>query len=393
MKRALFGAITLISVLATAFVPASAQNRGQLASAQAQATLSPHHIQPQQFYVYEGRIYADRRPVHLHGINWSGLETADRAPHGLWNGRPMADYMQQIKQAGFTAIRLPISPDVLDDRLPVADWAKDAGYGPTGMTMLTQTIDAAARAGLWVVLSFNSYSSAIKGGDTPAPYSPDGRYRVGDWLNDLQRMAEYARNRPYIAGIDLFNEPFGLSWTEWKGLAEQGGQRVIQTNPRLLVFVQGVGETRTDTGGYGAFWGSNLTEAATRPIDVNMIPYHKLVLSPHVYGPDVYMMPYFKDPSYPRNMPKIWDTHFGHMASRNAVCAGEFGGKYRRGTPDAVWQDALINYMTQRGDMATCWFYWQFNPNSGDTGGVLSEDWLSMDTRKLALLGRLKAVR
>lgn len=204
-------------------------------------------------------------------------------------------------------------------------------------------------------------------------------------------MAQFAQQRHYVVGIDLFNEPHGISWSEWKGLAERGGQQVLRYNPRLLVFVQGVAETRTDTAGYGAFWGSNFVEARRRPINNAMIPAHKLVLSPHVYGPDVYMMPYFKKAGYPLNMPAIWDAHFGHMASSNAVCAGEFGGKYRRGTKDANWQDAFVSYMNQRPGMSYCWFYWQFNPNSDDTGGVLGEDWQSLNSRKLSLLGRLKS--
>ena len=391
MKRFLSAALAVAATVVIAVGgPAIGQ---QVASVPAGGTLSPHNINPQQFYVWNGRIYADRQPVHLHGVNWSGLETVDRAPHGLWAGRPLLDFMKQVRQSGFTAIRFPISPDSLSANLPVADWAKEAGYGPSGLVMLEQTVEAARQAGLWVVLGYNSYSSKISGGDTPAPYSPDGRYRVEDWIADLRRMAQFALQRPWIAGIDLFNEPHGLSWQEWKGLAERGGNAVIRTNPRLLVFVQGVGETRTDTGGYGAFWGSNFTEAAVRPISEQAIPYHKLVLSPHVYGPDVYMMPYFKTRNFARSMPRIWDLHFGHMASRNAMCPGEFGGKYRPGTKDVQWQDAFINYMTQRGGMATCWFYWQFNPNSEDTGGILTEDWQSVDRRKLALLGRLKRIR
>ena len=79
------------------------------------------------------------------------------------------------------------------------------------------------------------------------------------------------------------------------------------------------------------------------------------------------------------------------MASSNAVCAGEFGGKYRRGSKDANWQDAFVSYMNQRRGMSYRWFYWQFNPNSGDTGGVLGEDWQSLNSRKLSLLGRLES--
>lgn len=353
-------------------------------------TLTPKQIQPQEFYVYKSHIYADRRLVHFYGLNWSGLETKDRAPHGLWEGRTLEHYMKQIRDAGFTAIRLPISPDVLDDRQMIADWARDAGYGPTGLEMLRQTVVAAARADLWVVLSFNSYDSGIKGGDTPMPYHPKGKYKVADWIRDLKRMAHFAVDHPHIAGIDIFNEPYGLSWKQWRKLSAQAGEAILAVNRRVLIFVEGVGEKGTDTGGYGAFWGSNLTEAYQRPIDAERLPRHKLVYSPHVYGPDVYVMPYFKTADYPRNLERIWDTHFGHLASEYALCPGEFGGKYARGSKDATWQDAFISYMTRRGGMATCWFYWQFNPNSTDTGGVLADDWETLDQRKLALLRRLK---
>jgi endoglucanase len=34
-------------------------------------------------------------------------------------------------------------------------------------------------------------------------------------------------------------------------------------------------------------------------------------------------------------------------------------------------------------------FYWAVNPNSGDTGGVLLDDWLTWNNDKLLLLQRL----
>jgi aryl-phospho-beta-D-glucosidase BglC (GH1 family) len=170
----------------------------------------------------------------------------------------LQDYFAQIKQACFKTIRLTISPDVLDNRKQVVDLAQEAGYGPTEMKTLTQTVDAAERAGLWVVLDCNGHGSKVSGGNAPAPYDQDGRYKVKDWLNDLARMALFAQQRHYGARIDLFNEPQGISWSERKGLAERGGQQVLRYKPSLLVFVQGVTETRTDSAGYGAFWAGKL---------------------------------------------------------------------------------------------------------------------------------------
>ena len=34
-------------------------------------------------------------------------------------------------------------------------------------------------------------------------------------------------------------------------------------------------------------------------------------------------------------------------------------------------------------------FYWSWNPNSGDTGGILKDDWLSVNTEKYQNLKRL----
>lgn len=350
----------------------------------------PEALAPvERFHVRGGRVWADDVPIALHGLNWAGLDTADRAPHGLWTGRGLATFLDEMRSLGFTAIRLSMTPEVVRPGRPVADWASDRGYGPTGDAMLRQTLAAALDAGLWVVLGFNGYDSVLEGGDVPRPYAADGSYTVEDWIADLGAMAGLARDWPHVVGIDLFNEPYGLSWSEWRDLAGRAGAHVLARNPRLVVLVQGVGEESTDTGGYGAFWGSNLTEAARRPIDRGLIPDEKLVYSPHVYGPDVYRMPYFDDPDFPRNMPAIWDTHFGHLAGPNAVCPGEFGGHYRPGTDDARWQDAFIGYMKERG-MTDCWFYWQLAPTSDDTGGILEEDWTTPDERKLALLARLK---
>lgn len=39
----------------------------------------------------------------------------------------------------------------------------------------------------------------------------------------------------------------------------------------------------------------------------------KLVYSPHVYGPDVFMQNYFTVHDFPGNMPKIWTEQWGHI--------------------------------------------------------------------------------
>lgn len=39
------------------------------------------------------------------------------------------------------------------------------------------------------------------------------------------------------------------------------------------------------------------------------------------------------------------------------------------------------------------WFYWALNPDSGDTGGILLDDWKTVHEGKMALLQRLMGRR
>jgi endoglucanase len=114
---------------------------------------------------------------------------------------------------------------------------------------------------------------------------------------------------------------------------------------------------------------------------------YKLVYSPHVYGPAVYNQPYFSAGNFPNNMPAIWDAHWGFVAGQtgNAVVIGEWGGTTSGN--NGVWLNALASYLQSKG--MTDQFWWCLNPNSGDTGGLLLDDWTSPDTAKLNLLASL----
>lgn len=114
---------------------------------------------------------------------------------------------------------------------------------------------------------------------------------------------------------------------------------------------------------------------------------YKLVYSPHVYGPAVYNQPYFSAGNFPNNMPAIWDAHWGFVAGQtgNAVVIGEWGGTTSGN--NGVWLSALASYLQSKG--MTDQFWWCLNPNSGDTGGLLLDDWTSPDTAKLNLLASL----
>lgn len=320
----------------------------------------------------------DGRIANMYGINWFGMETRDRAPHGLWTGRTPDDFLNQVVGFGFTTIRFPVSPEVINPGYRVSNWAKP--YGSDGREVLEYMLAAAERAGLAVLIDIHNFNSKDN-----LPGQPYGRgYTIDDWIRDLTTLAELGNVYPSLMGLDLFNEPYNLTWTEWEALASQAGQAVLAANPRLLIFVEGVGN-ESDNGGYAAFWGENMVEATG---SIPGIPADKLVQAAHVYGPSVYVQDYFNDPTFPDNMPGIWDIHFGHLAlSGFAYAPTEFGGEYEG--EDKIWQDAFVDYLIARH--AAGFYYWALNPNSGDTGGILQDDWITPVQPKIDLLHRLMA--
>jgi endoglucanase len=85
-------------------------------------------------------------------------------------------------------------------------------------------------------------------------------------------------------------------------------------------------------------------------------------------------------------MPAIWEDHFGFVQSTgSAFVIGEWGGPFSG--KDQVWMSALSAYLKSKD--ATDQFFWCLNPNSGDTGGLLADDWATPQTGKLNLLADL----
>ena len=136
----------------------------------------------------------------------------------------------------------------------------------------------------------------------------------------------------------------------------------------------------------------NLQGAASFPVRRSIaLPdgASKVVYSPHTYGPATHDQPHFHDASFPANQPAIWDLQWGHLV-RNGVApvlVGEFGGRYKGA--DKTLQDELVRYLEERQIGS---FYWSLNPDSADTGGLLTE-WptMSPETAKLAMLARVTA--
>ncbi|MFI5912740.1 glycoside hydrolase family 5 protein [Dactylosporangium sp. NPDC051541] len=345
----------------------------------------------------EGSKIVDARgeTVTFTGVNWFGLETNTFAPHGLWS-RKLDDMLDQMVGQGFNSMRLPFSNELFDaaSKPNGVDYALNPQLkGLTGAQIMDRVVEGATKRGMMVILDRHRPTSQ---GQSNLWYTD--KVSEDRWIADWVDLAKHYKDNPLVVGADLHNEPHGeATWgdgnakTDWQAAAQRAGDAVLKANPNWLIIVEGIESYKGD----GYWWGGNLQGAKDHP--VRLSDQSKLVYSAHDYSPKVWSQQWFTDPAFPANMPALWDKQFGYLVKNGTapVLMGEFGGrsvaeKDAQGNKDleGIWQRNLVAYLKDNGLSYT---YWAWNPNSGDTGGVLKDDWTTVDADKAALLKTYQA--
>ncbi len=450
-----------------------------------------------------GDITLNGSVFRIKGGSWFGLEgraeqsTDEKNPRGspmelyignvFWasTSRTIAGDAKEIKQMGFNCIRMPLVPQTLDDNDPQGNdpYLKNAESVRIqgAFTALKTVIKACSDAGLYVLLDMHSCSNYVgwrKGRfDARPPYVDANRddydfkredcscaasgnpstvtriqaYDESKWIANLKTLAGLGSSIGVdnIMGIDIYNEPWDYSWSEWRSLIDKAYSAISSVNPNILIFAEGIGgsngnqdgtpDTKTDSphGDKGnPNWGENLYEFANNP---PTMPKSKLVLSPHCYGPSVCTQPMFADVNAqpecagliedafgnakcqikidPAKLEPSWQEHFGYLKALGyAVCIGEFGGNMdwpnkaetrmqnrysylTNKSGDEQWQNAFVNYLIKTGIYDS--FYWSINSESSDTYGIYTTPydpvsnksgwgtWSGTDSRKLTMIAKL----
>ncbi|MFF5227593.1 glycoside hydrolase family 5 protein [Dactylosporangium sp. NPDC000521] len=335
-------------------------------------------------------VDAGGKTVTFTGVNWFGLETNTFAPHGLWS-RGLDDMLDQMAVQGFNSVRLPFSNELFDDKSKPngVDYKLNPDLqGLTGPQIMDKVVEGITKRGMMVILDRHRPTSQ---GQSNLWYTD--KVSEERWISDWKMLAKHYRDNPLVVGADLHNEPHGeATWgtggekTDWRAAAERAGNAILAENPDWLIVVEGIESYDGD----GYWWGGNLQGAAKDP--VRLKDQSKLVYSAHDYSPKVWSQQWFTDKAFPANMPALWDKQFGYLVKNNVapVLMGEFGGRSvaetdAQGNKDleGIWQRHLISYLKENGLSYT---YWSWNPNSGDTGGVLKDDWKTIDQAKMDLL-------
>jgi endoglucanase len=328
------------------------------------------------------------RPANLSGLNWFGFETNNFAPHGLW-ARNWGELLDQIKSLGYNVIRVPFANAMLRPGVTPSgiNYALNPDLnGLTSIQVMDRIIAGAGARGIKIIL--DNHRSTAGGGPESGGLWYTNNYPESTWIADWQTLATRYDGDSTVIGMDLRNEPYGGCWgcgdqaTDWRLAAQRAGNAILAINPDLLIIVEGIAVHN----GQSSWWGGNLMGARTHPVQLN-VP-DRLVYSPHDYPASIYPQTWFSDPAYPNNLPAVWDQFWGYLAKEDIapILIGEFGTRLQT-TSDQQWLQALQGYIRQN---SLGWTFWSLNPNSGDTGGLLLDDWVSVHQAKQDILAEIQ---
>lgn len=360
-------------------------------------------------YVKDNKIVdKDGKQVWITGVNWFGYNTGTNLFDGIWNS-DLNTSIQGIADHGFNLIRIPISAELIlqwkNGQYPTANFNNATNSYLVGMNSLEifdYCLGQFRACGLKVMIDIHSAKTDSSGHMANMWYN--GNITTEKYQEALVWMAErYALDDTIIA-YDLKNEPHGKPheqdkaiWNDskdknnWKYVAEQTALMVLEKNPNVLIMVEGTeiypidikanGDyaSTNDKDYYFNWWGGNLRGVADYPIDLGKYQ-NKLVYSPHDYGPTVYQQPWFKAGyNYDSLYKDCWHDNwlYIHEDGTAPLLIGEWGGFMRE--PNLTWMTHMRSLIKNYHLHHT---FWCFNANSGDTGGLVLDDFKTWDEEK-----------
>ena len=381
--------------------------------------------------------------VWLTGANWFGFNCSENVFHGAWYD--VYDILCDVADRGINLLRIPISTELLyswmtgkpnpvssvtasnnppyhvcnpDSYDPEADGPKNS------MEIFDIIMGYCKELGIKVMIDIHSPHADNSGHVYNLWYGLEtetaGLITTKKWIDTLVWLTDKYKNDDTIIAMDLKNEPHGKRgctgpvpddmaiWDDstrennWKYAAETCAKAILDVNPNMLIMIEGIeqypktelGFTYDDPDVFGAsgdaapyhpgWWGGNLRGVRDYPIDLGPLN-SQIVYSPHEYGPSVYAQPWFDKDFTLKTLEDdyMYDTWaYIHHEGIAPLFIGEWGG-HMDGGKNQKWMTILRDYIIEHRFHHT---FWCINPNSGDTGGLVGNDWSTWDEAKYGLL-------
>lgn len=424
-KRALAAATASVAVFACA---ASGLSAGFSAESAA-----PDEYHDDWLHVNENAEIVDMygNPVWLTGCNWFGYNVGSQVFDGVWS-QNMHDMLNQIADHGFNLLRVPMSTQILlqwkngepDPATPkVNEYANpeltlegiEGGTIMYSFDIWNKAVEWCRENGIKIMMDVHCATTNSAGHNVSLWY--DSTYSTEDWIEALSWFADYYKDDDTIIAVDLKNEPHGTAdtpdlmakWDDsedannWKYAAETAAAAVLEKNPNLLIMVEGTevypkfeegadwSSQNIDYSRYPysyyhhTWWGGNFRGVRDYPIDLGEYQ-SQLVYSPHDYGPLVYNQTWFYDGFTQETlMDDVWYDNWFFIQDEGIapLLMGEWGGfldeEHDSDGKNRAWMTALRDLMIEYKIHHT---FWCFNENSGDTGGLVYDNFGSWDEEK-----------
>jgi aryl-phospho-beta-D-glucosidase BglC (GH1 family) len=351
--------------------------------------------------------------VWLTGLNWFGYNTGTNLFDGLWSAS-LETSIKAIADHGFNLMRIPMSAELLLEwkagKYPEANYnhAENASLsGLNSLEIFDYVLTLCEENGIKVMVDIHSANTDASGHNHPVWYT--SKISEDKYVEALTWIADRYKNYDTIVAYDLKNEPHGKAsetphaiWNDsndannWKRAAERAGNAILDVNPHALIVIEGIQIYPTnpktnnftsskDSDYYNTWWGANLMAVKDYPIDFGDPERNKqIVYSPHDYGPLVYEQPWFTGNFDGSSLYRdAWHDYWLYIAEEDIapVLIGEWGG-FMSGK-NLTWMECLRDRISSDHLHHT---FWCFNANSGDTGGLVKDDFKTWDEEKYALV-------
>ncbi|GIH06461.1 hypothetical protein Rhe02_45280 [Rhizocola hellebori] len=355
--------------------------------------------------------------VWLTGANWFGYNASERVFHGLWSAN-ITTLTKSMADHGINLVRVPISTQLLLEwragtvvTAPnVNTFANPELLNKNNLQIFDFWLQLCEQFGIKVMLDVHSALADNSGHIHPVWWN--GSVTVEQFYQAWEWVTTRYRDNDTIIAMDVKNEPHGTpnsppraKWDNttdqdnFKNACETAGRRILAINPNVLILCEGIEvypregkswsspNTNPDQSPnyYYNWWGGNLRGVATNPINLGA-NQDQLVYSPHDYGPLVFDQPWFQKPFDKATLTTdVWRPNwlYIHEGGTAPLLIGEWGGRLGQDARQDRWMTALRDLIVENGLHQT---FWVLNPNSGDTGGLLLDDWVTWDQTKYNLL-------
>ncbi|PYG86533.1 aryl-phospho-beta-D-glucosidase BglC (GH1 family) [Ruminiclostridium sufflavum DSM 19573] len=382
--------------------------------------------------------------VWLTGANWFGFNCSENVFHGAWYD--VKGILTSVADKGIGFLRIPVSTELLYSWMkgkpnPVSSVTASNNppyhvcnpdfYDPetddvkNSMEIFDIIMGYCKELGIKVMVDVHSPDANNSGHNYELWYGKDtttaGVVTTDMWIDTLAWLADKYKNDDTILALDLKNEPHGkrgytgdtcpdtiAKWDDskdennWKYASEQCAKAILAENPNLLIMIEGIEQYPKTEKGYtyntpdiwgatgdaspwhGAWWGGNLRGVRDFPVNLGSLN-SQIVYSPHDYGPSVYAQSWFdKDFTTQTLLDDYWYDSWAYIDDQKIapLLIGEWGGHMDAGK-NQKWMTLLRDYMIKNRISHT---FWCINPNSGDTGGLIGNDWSTWDMEKYGLL-------